>query len=478
MTTQFWEKILFRWRVLIFGALAIALGFLIGIGVGLTPNIFLPIAAGLGSVVAILSLTNLEFGLLVFIIITYLRVSDIAVNYYNAPSIARPFFFLLVVAVVLNWAITKKNPKGWLTPAVLILAYGLIIFGSIFYATDFSSAQAAADDYWKDGLIAVLVAALIQKKSTFRHVIWALLLSGIFVGTISVIQYLTGTFSNTYFGFAQAPLLQIVGETQGNRVAGQIGDPNFYAQIMVVLVPLAINRMLSEKSTILKLLAGYGLLVISLTIIFTFSRGGFFALLTALLVLAFYRPPRLPLLVIFLAGAWVIILLLPSSFLDRMGTITDLLSGQQDVRTESSFRGRASELIAAWQMFADHPIMGVGIKNYPAYYLQYSRQLGLDSRTTQREPHNLFLEIAAETGIMGLLAFGSILFFIFRYVNYARKSLEKSGDIDFKDLVGAYSASMIGYLAAAMFIHGAYPRYLWLLAGIAFALPNIVKNET
>ncbi|HEX7556378.1 MAG TPA: O-antigen ligase family protein, partial [Leptolinea sp.] len=368
-------------------------------------------------------------------------------------------------------------PRGWFTPAVLIMAYGLIIFGSIFYAADFSSAQAAADDYWKDGLITVLVASLIQNKRIFRYVIWALICSGIFMGTLSVYQYLTGSFSNEFYGFAQAPLLNIVGDTQGNRVAGPIGDPNFYAQIMVVLVPFAINRMANEKSIYLKLLAGFGVIVISLSVILTYSRGGFFALVIALIALGFYRPPRLPLFLSLMAVVWIVVLFLPTTFVDRISTVTGLIQNKQDIQVESSFRGRASEMITAWLMFVDHPVLGVGSHNYPVYYQQYSRQLGLDPRTTAREPHNLYLEIAAETGILGILVFGIIVYFAFRYINFALVRFKESKDKDFYSLIGAYSAGFIGYLTAAMFIHGAYPRYFWLLAGIAYSLKHIAKKE-
>lgn len=477
MSLHLWEKSSPRWQILVFTVLSVSLGLLLGLTVGRTSNTALLFAIALASIVVLLTIANLEFGLLVFIVLTYLRVSDIAVHNYGAPSLARLFIALLVLSLALRWAVSGHLPKGWLKPAVLVLAYALVIFGSIIYANDFASAQGAAGDFWKDGLITILVVALIQKKGTFRHVVWALILAGIFVGSLSVYQYLTGTFDNTYLGFAEAPVQNIVGETEGNRVAGPIGDPNFYAQILVVLVPLAINRMVNEKSILLKLLAAYGVFIISLSILYTFSRGGVIALLAALIALAFYRPPRLWVTGILVAAVWVALLLMPSTFMDRMSTVTDVLTGEQDVRSEVSFRGRTSEVLSAWYMFLDHPILGVGANNYPVNYQTYARKLGLDNRATLREPHNLFIQIAAETGILGLLVFGSILYYIFRCVYLTRKGFTNIGDRDSFDLIGAFSAALIGYLTAAMFIHGAYPRYFWLLAGIGMALPQVLKHS-
>jgi O-antigen ligase len=477
MSLQHLENNPQRWPMLVFSALAIIIGFSIGTAVGISPSVYYLIAIALFMVLVLLSIANLELGLLVFVVITYLRVSDIAVHDYGAPSIARLFIVILVFSLIMRWAVTGHFPKGWIKPAVLVLVYGLVIFGSSLYAAEYTSAQEAAADFWKDGLITILIVALIQKKSTFRKVIWALLLAGIFVATISVYQYNTGTFDNNYLGFAEAPVLNIIGETEGNRVAGPIGDPNFYAQILVVLVPLAINRMLAEKSIWLKLLAGYGILIITLTILYTYSRGGVIALIAALIALAFYKPPRLGWLGIMLAIGVVAILFMPASFMDRMSTITDVISGEQDVRSEVSIEGRTSEMLSAWYMFLDHPILGVGANNYPTNYQTYARKLGLDNRATLREPHNLFLEVAAETGLFGLMVFGYILYYIFKSIQRTRSGFTQLGDHQFVDLIGAFSAGLIGYLTAAMFIHGAYPRYFWLLAGIAMALPQVLQSQ-
>ncbi len=477
MTLTHWESPSPRWLIVLFAILAIVIGALIGMAVGISPSIYLLFAATLFLVIVLLTLTNLEFGLLVFIVLTYLRVSDIAVHNYGAPSIARIFIAILVGSIFLRWAVTGHFPKGWLKPAVLVLAYALVIFGSILYASDIASAQASAADYWKDGLITILMVALIQKKSTFRYVIWALILAGIFVASISVYQFNTGTFDNNYWGFAEAPLLNLVDQTEGNRVAGPIGDPNFYAQILVVLVPLAINRMIFEKRTLLKVIAGVGVLVFILAILYTYSRGGIIALIAALVALAIYRPPRLPVVGIFIAIFAVAMLMMPDAFLDRMGALTGVLSGEQNTKSEVSIRGRTSEMLSAWYMFIDHPILGVGADNYPVNYQTYARKLGLDNRATLREPHNLFLEVAAETGLLGLLIFGYILFYIFQCIHRARSGFAQLGDDSFFDLIGAFSAGMIGYLTAAMFIHGAYPRYFWLLAGIAMALPQVLQTQ-
>jgi hypothetical protein len=98
--------------------------------------------------------------------------------------------------------------------------------------------------------------------------------------------------------------------------------------------------------------------------------------------------------------------ILPTNYTERLVTTVDLFSGDSnDARNETSFRGRTSEVVVAWRIFMDHPVFGVGLKNYKYYYQDYAQPLGWDKRREERSAHNLFLEIAAETGLVGLAAF-------------------------------------------------------------------------
>ncbi len=448
MSVQLLEKHPSRAHIWIFTLIAVTLGAVIGVVVGKVVNGYLLLAVAVSIVVGLLTIANLEFGLNVFFLLTYLRLSDILVHNYNAPSIARAMIVLLVVTIGLRWAISGHLPKGWIKPTILVAIYAIVIFGSILYAANFVSAQEAAADYWKDGLITILVVALLQNKKTFRQVVWTLIIAGIFMSVISVYQYNTGTFSNNYFGFAESAVQNIVGETEGNRVAGPIGDPNFYAQILVVLVPLALDRFLNEKSTMLKILAAVGAIVITLTVFYTFSRGGFLALLVALAAFAVYKKIKLYQILILcnhcepVAGDDAEHLPLPYGHDSGCADRTD------GYTVRSFLPGAASEMLSALYMFMDHPVLGVGVNNYPEYYQYYARQFGLDTRAEAREPHNLFLQVAAETGLLGSMIFGAILVFCFLAIQQTRKGFRNLQDKNTYDLIGAFSSGLIGYLAA------------------------------
>jgi O-antigen ligase len=96
--------------------------------------------------------------------------------------------------------------------------------------------------------------------------------------------------------------------------------------------------------------------------------------------------------------------ILPAGYLARLGALGQV--GEIQAGVDPSIRGRTAELTAAWEMFADHPLVGVGYGNYIVLYPEYARESGIDLRSTERNAHNLFLATAAETGIAGLIALG------------------------------------------------------------------------
>ena len=280
-------------------------------------------------------------------------------------------------------------------------AYGIVIFLSLIYAGNPESAQAGFVIFMKDAIIAIMLVLLIQSKESFRMASWGFLSVGILLGTIALYQYFTGSFRNPYWGLAESEIMNIIDRTEGYRIMGTFRDPNFFAQVMVVIIPIALNRVIFEKKLILKLFALWSLAASFLTVIYTFSRGGFLALCVVLGLLVLWKKPPLIAILSGILILTMLIPLLPATYFERIQTILDYLPFRgADVRSEVSFRGRMSEYEVSWQMFMDNPILGIGYENYPANYLDYSIKLGLDPRRTERSAHSLYLEILAEQGLI------------------------------------------------------------------------------
>jgi putative inorganic carbon (HCO3(-)) transporter len=463
-------------------AITVLVAILSGIAIGFSSvmvrnTILLPLMV-ISLLVVVLSIFRTELGLMLLVFISYTRLSDNLILYYGAPSVAKFFVLLLVAVIIVRWMMYGETPTGWTKAAWLIGAYGFVCYVSLLYSQDFVEAQFAFIDWVKDAIIGLVVVILLKDGKNYRQVIWVLVGVGLFLGGLSVFQFITGTYSNIYGGFAQASNKQIIGNITDRRVGGPIGDPNTFSQVLLVIIPLAMDRLWREKSTILKIISGLTLTSVLITVVLTYSRGGFVSLVVMIGTFIYFYRPEFSRVVLVMLILRFVIKLVSSKYIERMGTLTYFLPFSQVGATEDpAFSGRISEMLVGIQMFSDYPLFGVGLNNYNVRYLSYSEKLGIDPRREARSAHSLYVEVAAELGLMGLIAFFSLLYFTISGLIKSIKDFTENGEEDLASITRAFTVGFIGYLSAALFIHGAYPRYFWLLIGIGLSVPNIVRRE-
>ncbi len=136
-----------------------------------------------------------------------------------------------------------------------------------------------------------------------------------------------------------------------------------------------------------------------------------------------------------------------------------------DPSQTAEFRGRLSENIAAFEMWRDHPVLGIGAGEFPANYRTYAAKIGLDARA-ERNAHNSYLQAAAETGTLGLLAFVGMIVTGLWCGLRARSRLLAMGLCARWTCTEALIAGLVGYLCAAVLLHQAFPEYLWARLGL------------
>jgi len=209
----------------------------------------------------------------------------------------------------------------------------------------------------------------------------------------------TQSYDNDFGGLAQATDAEVpvseedfVGNTiVVKRLAGPIGEKNRYAQVLVVLIPLAITRMLAERRKSLRFAAFVAMMLILGGIQFTFSRGAGVAIGVILLALL---PMRLAKARHFMIVGTLIVIavfaLAPGYFyrLSTLGDVADLVSGDP-TEAGSSVQGRATENLATLLMFLDHPVVGVGPGQAPRLMRDYGRGIGFRLLDPNRRAHNM-----------------------------------------------------------------------------------------
>jgi putative inorganic carbon (HCO3(-)) transporter len=462
------------WAMVILGV-AITLGVLAG---GMA-NPFMLIAGITGLVMVMLLFRNPEWALLVLVFTTYTMLTDVLVNTHGLPSLTKPLIALLYMLLLARWFLRGEPPAGG--GKALLVSSGYIIFASLsfLYAVYIDSTAENIAELVKNVAILILITLYLKHGDTLRRVTYSILVGGLFLGTISTIQYLTGTFSNGYWGFGLARIQDIVGEMSSYRIGGPIGDPNFYGQLLLFPVSLAVDRMRYDEDRFWRLIAACTLAVTLLSIAFTFSRGTFLGAGIVLILMLVKDPPRPVITGTILALAAIALLVLMPQYLGRMYTLIETafhISNESSNFQDDAIEGRLGEMRVALGIFLDHPLLGVGIGNYEHYFQHYSLLLDLPQRGTDRAAHSLYLEICAERGLLGLSVYLAMIWYIFSRVLKSAKRLRAAGLTSYEHMVLSYGYSLLGYLITGVFLHELL-RFVWVIMGICLSTPAIASYE-
>ena len=198
------------------------------------------------------------------------------------------------------------------------------------------------------------------------------------------------------------------------RAGSLVLNPNEIAVILPMLLPLFFYSIESRKtSRIVKYLYTLGIPVLVLTTVLTLSRMGFICLIVAFFLI--FRKKLNPNHLLSM-GIMVTILLLftPNAYFERiLSTVSKDTSGQ----------GRLLIWQGAVDMIQAYPLTGVGYGQFMRVFHQFQPYL------MPEVAHNSYLSIAAETGLLNLAIYFSLILVTFLDLRKLGREAMLSGDI-------------------------------------------------
>jgi putative inorganic carbon (HCO3(-)) transporter len=421
-----------------------------------------------------------ELATAVVLFLVYANVAVVAVKFHGVPpAFAAVVPMILVIPAARN---VFGTDQGLLIPPVtswIALFVAVQLLGAMFAPrADVAFAKVAASIF-EGAVLFMLVVNAVRTRTSLRRAVAALLAAGALMGGIVAYQQVTGTYDDDYGGFGQVTDAVYNSDKDADRGAGQprlagpIGEKNRYGQIMAMLVPIALFQLLSAASIRVRLFSGSTLLLISIGIAASLSRGaavGLGAVLGLALVTGHLRLRHLVAIVPAILAAALIVPEYGARISSLKGS-SAVLGNSVARRTgavDSSVRGRATEMAAAVLMFSDHPLLGVGPGMYSHHYQRYARRAGGKIQFGGRQAHSLYLGLAAEHGLLGLFAFGGIVLVSLRGLYRARRYWMVR-DPELAATVTGLLTALLVYMASSVFLHMAYVRYFWLILALATA---------
>jgi putative inorganic carbon (HCO3(-)) transporter len=284
----------------------------------------------------------------------------------------------------------RMPSPGWLER---MLALAIVLYGvQATYSEDFDKAlQQIAFFVVPFGLLFLL---LVEVRWSGRLLAQAL---GLLVGLALVFSAIGYVEYATKHIFLNPKLIASNDLHTYFRTNSVFFDPNIYGRFLVVAMLAVTATML--HATRARLVGGGAVVLVALWagLVLTLSQSSLAALLAGLATLAALRwgtrRTLLPAAGVVLAGA-AIVLATPSSF----GLSLDNL--------DSSSGGRTPLVRGGVELFAERPVAGHGSGSFERAYRLRERPRGGEAPTAS---HTIPVTVAAEQGIVGLLAYLALL---------------------------------------------------------------------
>jgi O-antigen ligase len=226
----------------------------------------------------------------------------------------------------------------------------------------------------------LLIVNLVDHSRKVRQIFWTLILSAMVPALGTLYHYV---FKVDLIGGYRAAWI------------GVYSDPNDLAYNLVVLIPIGLALLESEEKWLFKGILLSQLAVLTAAIYVTFSRGA----LVSLFVVLFFQVIRSNNRMFYSSIGSVLLLVLlmvaPTSFWSRAETIVNF-------KEDASAMGRFYAWRAGFSMLQDRPLLGVGIGCFVMGWPIYAPP---EAGTLWRAPHNTFIQVMGETGILGSITF-------------------------------------------------------------------------
>lgn len=304
-----------------------------------------------------------------------------------------------------------------------------------------------------------LVVNLIRSKEWIARCIVGFSLSASFVALYGIYQNFFGKVEQTWQDTEMF-------EDISGRVVSTFENPNVLAEYLIMILPLVVTIFLISKKTSQKAFGFVGTVLITLCIIYTWSRGAWLGILIgALIFLLMYSRHTLTGLLFCSLGIPFLPFVLPESITSRFLSIGNLADSSTSYRV-NIWRG-------ALRMLEDYWPSGIGV-GYEAFKMVYPFY-SLSGAETAQHVHNLYLQIVVELGIFALIIFIVTIFI------WAQSCIElhKTETRPEKYLSNAIFCGLLAVLAQGLtdYIWYNYRVFLvfWLILGLGVAIRKNLK---
>ena len=374
----------------------------------------------------------------------------IGVSFILPEYIAPLFVFFFYIPFLRHFKKTGRNAKiGNLGKAFMAYMCYMIVSG-IWSGTHLLSSLIGL--LWMGCFLFYIESAnIINTKDKLKNAIFALNISSGVIGIIATLEFATYNLTKYVDGFnftISNPLyyqlndwvfnlfpFEIINSQYPSRAAATFDNPLILATFLIITTPFCAFSSVYFKHSKHRKLSRACFAFSLLGILCTESRGAYIAIALSIATLL-------------ISSRKIFKKLLPFMFVLAIGIPLTIALRYKNNSSGNEFLASNNNRLAIWRvcadLFTEHPIigMGAGTENIHQEIIQ---RIGIN----RSHAHNLFLEIATEGGIIGVIlviaiivVFAKNLFKLFYLKNNA-----------YRPYAVLYTSSIIGFITMSLYEH-------------------------
>lgn len=377
-------------------------------------------------------------------------------------SMAKAAVVVLVIAWLAAMALPRSASRDLVRDhpglAWLLVAFACWVGASAIWADSDAGVVKALFRYVPNIALYPIVYLAVSER---RHVAW--IMGAFVVGALASALY--GSFVTTgAAGTAQA--------AEG-RLTGATAEANELAMLLVVAAAFAaaLATYLRRRSAAWLLVAFAAPLAL-FAMFATLSRSGLTALVVALIV------------AVLVGGRWRRGVALAVGVIAAVGCLYFAMAGPAAIErvTSSDSSGRQDLWTVGWRIVSDNPLTGIGADNFRTDSIRYLVEpgvIGVDQYIVDQPlvAHNVYLELLAELGVVGLALFLAIVSGSLACAVRAISEAKQQGDVRQELLARALVVGLTAMLAADFFLSEQYSKQLWLLLALGPATLAVTRRQ-
>lgn len=358
---------------------------------------------------------------------------------------------IIMILTMISWLFhLQEYPLRLNKDIGLMFVYFLVIISTRFFAGTPVFEHSLINENLRTIAAFFLVVQLIRTPKDMRAVLW------MFVGMNLFLVLRAYYFYKTDYMDIALPSYVYV-----NR--------NGFAGELAAMLPIAYMLGNASKKKFSRYLGLFTALWCIIGVILTYSRGGLLGVFAGIACLLLIEKRRMKFIVIILLLTGLILPRLSEKYTGRMETI-------ETYQEDASAMGRVATNYAALNMFKENLFMGVGAGNFNDVFIAYTPPEYLKWVEEGKSAHNIIMQVASETGILGLTIFSLLILGGFKN-SFARISGSDPDKEGAKNTMWMLCISLFVSFLMAQFGQGAYFGRLFILLSFLSAMKQNIHEK-